>query len=459
MRPPERRAFGGTSASLGEALAWLDRHINLEAIERGVAGRAAAPTLERVAALLSAMGDPQHAAPAVHVTGTNGKGSTTRMVAALLRAKGLCVGTYTSPHLEVLNERIARDGVPIGDEELGELLWCLADLERFLLRRGLEPPTWFELVTAAAFRYFADVAVDAAVIEVGLGGRFDATNVVDAAVAAVTNVELDHVEILGPTRAHIAAEKAGIIKPGSIACVGEEDPDLVEIFAAEARAVGAQALWRRGVDFDCSANRLAVGGRLLDLRTPGRAYDGVFLPLHGSHQGANAALALACAEAFFGAPLDDDVVGEGLASVRVPGRLEVVGHRPLVVLDGAHNVAGASALGAALAEDFAAPDGIVALVGCLRGREPGALLEAIGTERLRHVVACAPSSPRAIAPELVAEAARRLEVPATVAESVDQGLEEAVGRASVDDLVLVTGSLYVVGSARGASRRLASHRR
>lgn len=464
MRPPEgaghRPSGSGPGipqpVSLGDALAWLDRHVDLEKIEQGLAGRAAAPTLERIRGLLDAMGDPQQSYPVVHVTGTNGKGSTTRICSTLLSAQGLSVGTYTSPHLERLNERIAHDGTPIDDVELEEGLQALAALEDFLVARESwpVPPTWFELVTAVAYRWFADVAVEAGVVEVGLGGRYDATNAADGAVAVVTNVELDHVNILGPTREQIAREKAGIVKPGAILVLGERDPAIARFFVDEARAVGARAVWQRGVDFECTANRTAHGGRLLDLRTPEASYGDLYLPLFGTHQGENAAAALAAAEALLGAPVAPDVVTEAFAATTVPGRLEVVGRRPLVLLDGAHNPAGASALGAALAEDFAAAQRIVAVVGFLRGRDPGELLAALGTDRLGTVVACAPSSPRALPMEAVVAAARSLGVAAERFEAVPDALEAALRLAGPDDLVLVTGSLYVVGAARAAARRL-----
>ncbi len=401
------------------------------------------------------MGDPQAQLPIVHVTGTNGKGSTTRIAAALLGAQGLRVGTYTSPHLERLNERIAVGGRAIPDGALAEVLAALEDLEGFLLSRGgseglSAPPTWFELVTAAGYRYLADVAADAAIVEVGLGGRYDATNAGDGVVAVVTNVELDHVEILGPTRADIAAEKAGIIKAGATAVIGEEDPEIVEIFAAEARRVGAAALWRRGPDFACESNRLAHGGRLLELRTPGASYEDLFLPLHGAHQGANASAALAAVEAFFGSPLHESVVAEAFESVHVPGRLEVVGRRPVVLLDGAHNPAGADALGAALAEDFAGAARLIVVVGCLRGRDPKALLSALDDGRIGLVVACSPASPRALPATAVEQAARALALESVVVDEVAEAVAYARETAGEDDLVLVTGSLYVVGAARAA---------
>ncbi len=447
--------------SLGDAIAWLDRHVNLEAIVRGVAGRAAEPTLERIRALMEAMGDPQRAYPIIHITGTNGKGSTTRLASSLLMAQGLTVGTITSPHLEAMNERITKDLQPISDGELLEVLLALEELERFVLATRLSPvpPTWFELVTAAAYRYFADAPVDAAVVEVGLGGRWDATNIGDGQVAVLTNVALDHVDILGPTTAHIAREKAGIVKSGATVVVGDTDEEIVEIVRERAEEVGAGPIWRRGADFACTASAIAVGGRVVDLRTPGRDYSGLYLPLHGGHQGDNASAALTAAEAFFGMPLDEEVVAEGFASVTVPGRLEVVSRRPLVILDGAHNPAGATVLGQALEEDFAGLGEIVLVMGVLRGRDPGELLAPLPLGRVAQLVACAPASPRAQPAKAVAEAGISLGLRTSVHDEVDAALVAAQELAREGDLVLVTGSLYVVGAARAFYRRLGSIRR
>jgi len=449
-RPPDGESTGSRSESLGEVLAWLDRHINLEAIERGVAGRAAKPTLERIAALTAAMGDPERSFPCIHITGTNGKTSTTRLCTALVMAQGLSVGTYTSPHLVSLNERIAWNGEPIGDDDLFDVLSPLAALEEFIRAEnpGMLAPTWFELMTAAAYRFFTDVAVDAGVIEVGLGGRYDATNVADGAVAVATNVELDHVSILGGTRAKIAWEKAGIVKPGCVAVVGDEDDDIVAVFEDEARRVGAAAFWRRGVEFDCVGNFAAHGGRVVSVRTPGATYEDLFVPLYGAHQGDNVAIAVAAAEAFFGVPLDASVVAEALGSARVPGRLEVLGRRPLVVLDGAHNAAGAAALGEALGEDFGVVRRTVLVFGCLNGRSPGDVLAALGPDRIAHVVACTPPSLRGVPAADVAAAAAALGLEVSIADSVPEALAAARGLVSADDLVLVTGSLYLVGAAR-----------
>jgi dihydrofolate synthase/folylpolyglutamate synthase len=450
-RSPEDDPAGSGSDSLGEVLAWLDRHINLEAIERGRAGRAAQPTLERIAALTAAMGDPERSFPVIHITGTNGKTSTTRLCTALVAAQGLSVGTYTSPHLVALNERIAWNGEPISEEDLLGVLSPLAALEDFIRAEHPEmlAPTWFELMTAAAYRYFADVAVDAGVVEVGLGGRYDATNVADGQVAVVTNVELDHVAILGGTRVEIAREKSGVLKPGCVAVVGEEDDEIVSVIEAEARAVDAAAFWRRGFEFDCVGNFAAHGGRVVSVRTPGANYEELFVPLYGAHQGDNVAVAVAAAEAFFGSALDEAVVAEALGSVRVPGRLEVLGRRPLVVLDGAHNPAGAAALGRALVEDFATVRRVVLVFGCLNGRSPAEVLAAIGPDRIAHVIACTPPSLRGLPTAEVAAAAASLGLDSSVADSVPEALRAARALVDEDDLVLVTGSLYLVGAARG----------
>jgi dihydrofolate synthase/folylpolyglutamate synthase len=427
-------------ASCAQLVAWLDAHTDYE---QAMPARLRAPTLERISELCRLLGDPQAACPVLHLTGTNGKGSTARILTRLLMAQGLSVGTYTSPDLARVNERLARDGEPVGDEELAEVLRSLALLEPVLGAR----PSRFELLTAAAFSWFADSPVDVAVVEVGLGGRWDATNVASGDVVAVTNVSYDHVEVLGPTLVDIAGEKAGIVKPGSLLVVGETAPALVEVFEAAADAVGTRAVWRRGRDFGCRANELAVGGRLVELETPGGSYPDLYLPLHGAHQGDNAALALAMAEAFFGAPLAAETVEEALASVSAPGRLEVVGRAPLVVLDGAHNVAGAEALAAALAE-LHPPGGAVAVVGMLRGRDPSAMFHALARGGVTSVVTCSAPSPRAFPAAELCEAARATGLEARATETVADALTLARPFVADDGLLVVTGSLYVVADAR-----------
>jgi dihydrofolate synthase/folylpolyglutamate synthase len=431
--------------SPADSRAWLDAHINLETgvgvpaptRERG------APTLDRIGALLQYLGSPQLEYPAVHITGTNGKTSVTRMATELLSTVGLLVGSTTSPHLERVNERMTVNGEPISDAELDEQLRVVALVEREI---GLDP-SYFEVVIAAALRWFADVAIDVAVVEVGMGGTWDATNVVDGRVAVVTNVSADHVAFLGSTNEEIAAEKAGIVKEGSTLVLGETDPDLVPIFTGRSAA----RVWQRDVDFGVRSNVPAFGGRMLELFTPDARYPDVFVPLHGAHQGDNAALALAAAEAFVGAPLDADAVRGAFARVRSPGRLELVGRHPLVLLDGAHNVAGAEALRRALAEEFA-PAARTLVVGLLREKDPGDMLRALGLDDVEQLVCAPPPNARALDPKLIADAAVELGFPEDridVVDSVAAAISSALLTTAADGEIVVTGSLYFVGAARG----------
>ncbi len=426
---------------LPDALDWLDSHIDFES---AMPSRRSLPTLDRMRELMGLLGDPQTAYRSVHITGTNGKGSTAAMATALFSGHGLSVGTFTSPNLNRVNERIARNGEPIDDGAFVEVLESLARLEGLLDDR----PTRFELLTAAGLAWFADEAVEVAVVEVGLGGRWDCTNVVDGDVAVVTNISFDHTEVLGPTLEDIARDKSGIFKAESRVVIGESDPTLVALLRGEALRAGASQVWVRGDEFGCTANRLAVGGRLIDLRTPAAAYGELLIPLHGAHQGDNASCALAAVEAFFGAPLHEDVVDEALAGVRVPGRLEVIGRHPLVVVDGAHNAAGMIVLARSLVEEFAVDGEAVAVVGMLSGRDPAAMLEALTTAGIRSIVACTPASPRALPGEVVAEAAAALGMEVTVAGSPTEAVRLAVDRAGPVDRVVVCGSLYVVAEAR-----------
>ena len=428
-------------SSLEEALAWLDSHIDFES---KMPTRRTLPTLERMWELVHLLGDPQEAFAAVHLTGTNGKGSTAAMVTSLFQSKGLSVGTYTSPNLERVNDRLARGGVPIDDDRFVEVLDTVARAVSVMVDR----PTRFEILTAAALGWFADEAVDVAVVEVGLGGTWDSTNVVRADVAVLTNISYDHTEVLGPTLEGIALDKTGIVKPGSVAVVGETDPGLVRLIEETANERGASQVWVRDREFACTSNRVAVGGRLVDLRTPGAAYGEVLVPLRGAHQGLNAACAVAAAEAFFSSPLSDEVVEEGLGAVRVPGRLEVVGRRPLWVVDGAHNVAGMSALAAALQEEFSVDDERWVVIGMLEGRDPLAMLEALVPAGIHGIVACAPDSPRALPPEVVAEAAQALGLPVETAATVREAVAVARAQLRPGGMGIVAGSLYVVTDAR-----------
>lgn len=438
----------GTHA-VADPRAWLDEHINLErgvGVPAGVA-RANAPTRDRIEALLDLLGRPELEFSSIHITGTNGKTSTGRMIASLLVTAGMRVGGYSSPHLERVNERIAIDLVPVADPELDELLQLVALCELAMS----EPPTYFEILTAAAFRGFCDVAVDAAVVEVGLGGTWDATNSVDGRVAVVTNIAIDHENFLGHTRDAIAREKAGIVKPQSHLVLGETDADLGALFTDRA----PRKTWMRDRDFGVRWHRVAIGGRAMELYTPHGSHE-VFLPLHGAHQADNAAIALASAEAFLGDPLDPTTVERGFATVTSPGRLEVVGRSPLLVLDGAHNVAGAEALRRALAEEFSTEGPRTLVVGLLREKDPHAMLAALGVDDAQLLVVCPPPSPRALAPDVVARAARDLGIAADrveLADDVSGAVATALLATPDDGQIIVCGSLYVVGAARARLHR------
>ena len=424
-----------------DALAYLDAHASYDKT-----GRITAPSIERIARLAAAMGDPQHAAPVIHVTGTNGKGSTSQMITRLLMSSGLTVGTYTSPHLERVNERITRNSEPIDDDDFAEQIAAVVDLEGLT---GIRP-SYFEAVTAAAFRWFADVAVDVVVAEVGLLGRWDATNVVDAQVAVITNIGMDHNEFAGPTLEDIAREKAGIIKPDSAAVIGETNPDLVAVLASEPAATQLF----RDTDFATGTNQLALGGRLVDLRTPTTIYPEVFVPLHGSYQGDNASIALTATEAFFAAPLDPEVVAEGFASVTINGRFEVLKHQPLVIVDGAHNPMGADTCAQVFFEDFDPHGRRILVVGTLR--EPLAMLEALRADEFDVVIACTAPSPRAIDGGEIAKAAIAMGCDEVFSyDNVDAACAAAVRIAEGEDAILTAGSLYVAGDARSAFLRLA----
>jgi dihydrofolate synthase/folylpolyglutamate synthase len=425
-----------------EALAYLDEHAGYE-----TTGRITSPSLDRIERLVGAMGDPQSAYPVIHITGTNGKGSTAQIITRLLVAQGLSVGTYTSPHLETVNERLARNGENISDDDLAEQIAAIADLEGVAGVR----PSYFEILTAAAYRWFADTAVDVAVVEVGLLGRWDATNVADGRIAVVTNVGFDHTEFAGPHLSDVAAEKAGIIKPDSFLVLGETDPDLAGIFRAEMSA----GVIEREHDFAVDDNNLALGGRLLSLHTPLAAYTELFLPLHGRHQGDNAVLALAAVETFFGAALDVAVVIEGFAVVSMPGRFEVLGHQPLVIVDGAHNPPGADVCASVMADDFDPAGDRILVVGLLKGRDPEMMLGALRADEAGQLICCTPPSPRAIPAEDVAAAARRIGIESVIAiDDVTRACDRALSGAQSDDAILVTGSLYTVGAARAHLRHL-----
>ncbi len=424
-----------------EALRYLDERSNYERT-----GRVDSPSTHNIDQLMDAIANPQHAYRSIHITGTNGKGSTAQITTKLLMAHGLRVGTYSSPHLDRINDRICIDGEPISDEEFGLQIGAISDLE---VIAGVRP-SFFEIMTAAMFRWFADEAVDVAVIEVGMLGRWDATNVINSDVAVITNIALDHTEYAGPTVEHIATEKAGIIKPSSIVVLGETDEILREIFLKP----NARARILRGDDFDCEDNRLAVGGRLVSVRTPRTVYEDILVPLHGQHQGDNASLAICAVEAFFDAIIDRQILDAALESVVMPGRFEVLAHQPLVIVDGAHNPAGAKVCAEVFFEDFNMQGRKILVTGALRSRDPDELLTTFRANEFDVVITCTPPSPRGLPAEEMAEVARRIGcAEVIVADSVESACDLALKIAQSQDAVLVAGSLYIVSSARPHLRR------
>ena len=405
--------------------------------------------MREMAALL---GDPHTAYPTIHLTGTNGKGSTSALCSMLLIAMGLSVGTYTSPNLERVNERIAANGQPLSDVDFVEAIDRLRLLDGVLDER----PTRFELLTMAAFSAFADLAVDVGVIEVGMGGTWDSTNIIDAAVSIVTNIELDHVEVLGATREEIAMDKSGIFREGGVAIIGETDPTIAALLRTCAAHRGVARVLGLGAEISVDRNELAVGGRVVSIRTPYGSHDDVFLALNGPHQARNAALAVAAVEAFFDRQLPDDVVCQAFELVTMAARLEVLGRSPLVILDGAHNVAGATALAQALAEGFSVAGQTILVTGMLRGRDASNVLSALLLGGAVTVIATEPDTPRAQAAAVVGDAARALGHEVLVELDIERAIERALKMATEDDLVVVAGSLYVAGAARPALRRMLS---
>ena len=424
------------------AFAYLDNHSVYEK-----SGRIDSPSTANIERLVQLMGEPHLAYRTIHITGTNGKGSTSQMVTRLLMAHGLRVGTYTSPHLERVNERMMINGLAVSDEELAENVLAVAELEHLVEGRL----SYFDIMTAVAFRWFANNAIDVGVIEVGLLGRWDATNVVESDVAVLTNVSLDHTEFAGPTHAHIAREKVGIVKPSSVFVQGESRPDLEEIFAS-ASCVRRVA---RNRHFELVQNDLAVGGRLASMRTTRAAYEEVFVPLHGSHQGENALVALVAVEEFFGHAIDRSVLDEAFSNVVMPGRFEVVGHQPLVIVDGAHNVGGAEVCSDVFFNDFQVEGRRSLVVGMLKSREPHELLGALRADEFDEVICCTAPTPRGTPASVVEAAAREVGCDSvTVISDVDAALVHAYRHLRGEDALLVAGSLYVVGAARPVLRSI-----
>lgn len=419
--------------------------------------------LDRIESLLDLLGSPQRAYPAIHLTGTNGKTSTARMIDSLLRAFGLHTGRYTSPHLETVRERISLDGEPVSEERFTSVYREIKPLAELVDARSDEPLTYFDMTTALAFATFADAPVDIAVVEVGLGGAEDATNVIQAGVCVITPIGLDHTEWLGDTLQDIALAKSGIIHPGATVIAAAQEEEAARPLLERCAEVGA-TIAREGGEFGVQRRAVAVGGQVLTIQGLGGVYDDVFIPLHGAHQAQNAAVALAAVEAFLGAgarrQLDIEAVREGFASTSSPGRLERVRNAPTILLDGAHNPHGMKATVTALQEEFAFSK-LVAVVGVLADKDAEALLELLEPV-VDQVVVTRNSSPRAMPTEELAALAAEIfgEERVASAEEMPDAIELAVAMAEEDvpgELsgvgVLVTGSVVTVADARRLLKR------
>ncbi len=414
-----------------------------------------APSLGRIAALTELLGDPQRAYPVVHVTGTNGKGSTAAMIEGLLRAAGLRTGRFSSPHVTSVTERIAVNGEPLSEARFDEVFREIAPYVELVDAQQIDGValTFFEIVTAMAYAAFADAPVDVAVIEVGLGGTWDATNVADGDVAVITPIDLDHTHLLGSNITEIATEKAGIIKPGALAVLAGQSAEAAHVLLQRAAEVGA-LVQREGIEFGVLDRVPAVGGQLLRLNAAEGPVDEIFLPLYGAHQAANAAQALAAAEAFLGMKaLAPDVVREGFAGITMPGRMEVVRRSPTVVLDAAHNPHGARAAAAAVTEAFAFTP-LVGVIAAMGDKDVRGMLEVWSEVMQQIVVTQVASTSRGMAADELGELAAGVfgAERVTVAPRLDDALETAVTLAEADGVgaagVLVTGSVVLVGEAR-----------
>ncbi|MHA3021778.1 bifunctional folylpolyglutamate synthase/dihydrofolate synthase [Mycobacterium sp. BMJ-28] len=444
-----RLAHGGIEARVsepGRVTAEFDHCRYLAGLRNYETTRhSAPPAFDRMPVLMRALGDPQDQLNAIHITGTNGKGSVAAMASALLVASRLRVGTYTSPHLFAVNERIAVDGVPIIDTELAGAL-----LEVSSAAAAAEvSPTWFEAITAAAIWHFAHTGVDVAVIEVGMLGRFDATNVIDASVAVVTNVELDHVEVAGPTRELIALEKAGIVKPGATLVLGERDPLLLPVFEQQL----PRDILMLGRDVLTLDHGEPTGGSVATISNRWGVHDRVEIAMTGAFQVSNAALALTAVEAHSDRHLDATAVSEVFRAVTVAGRFQVVRGGPTVILDCAHNEAAALALRPLIKRDVPRSAPTVLLCGLIGNRDPFHFLSNLSVTTFDHVVATEPESPRALLAADIAIAAESLGARVVEEPKIDSALSRALDLAGPRGTVLVVGSHYLVGPVAEALRR------
>ena len=407
-----------------------------------------APSLHRIEALMGALGNPERSIPAIHITGTNGKSSCARIASSLLSAAGLSVGTYTSPHLQTVRERLAFNGTPLSESQFGSVFDYMAPYVEIVEKDLGERLTYFELLTAMFFLWAIEQPVEAMVVEVGLGGRWDATNVVPAPVGIVTNIGLDHTGLLGADRETIAKEKAGIAKSDQYLVTAERSPSVRAVIAAEAEAAGA-TLSVIDKDFEVLENNIALGGRILSLRTSRMTYEDVFLPIHGAHQGVNAVVATEAAARFIeGEPFLDDVIAEGFAKATVPGRLESIRreYAATTILDVAHNPDGISALVRSLVEGFAF-DRVTVVLGILADKDHLGMLTELTRLPCRVIVTEARNE-RSIPAHELSSAADQVGLECDVADNVKDAIVAATSSTPDTELICVTGSHYVVGEAR-----------
>ncbi|WP_154096563.1 folylpolyglutamate synthase/dihydrofolate synthase family protein [Microbacterium testaceum] len=411
------------------------------------------PRVERTRRVLELLADPQRTYRVIHVTGTNGKTSTSRMIESLLRAMGLRTGLFTSPHLERFTERILIDGEPVADAAIAdawdEIQPFVGMVDGELEAAGDAPLTFFELLTVLAFVVAADAPIDVLVLEVGMGGEWDSTNTADGDVAVFTPIDIDHVDRLGSTIAEIATVKAGIIKPGAAVVSAAQPDEALRAIRARAEKEGATVAVA-GDGFALEGQTLAVGGQQLDIRGVAGAYREVYLPMYGAHQGANAALAVAAVESLIGGgtqPLAADVVADGIGNATSPGRLQLVGTAPTVLVDAAHNPHGARALVAALDEAFDI-DEWGAVVGILDGKDAVGIMSAL-VPAVARVFATAPDSDRATDPDVIADVAEAADLPVTVHPTLEDAADAARAWATESDrrAVVIAGSVVLAGEA------------
>ncbi len=423
-----------------DALEYLDSHLNLEARQVPIAGQMPATSNQAISELLSVLGNPQDNFRSIHITGTNGKGSTAAAAAAFLAATDLSVGVYSSPHLAKPNERLKWNGEEISDEAFARVIELIASVQPMVSHEL----SWFEILTAAAFVWFSEMAVDVAVIEVGLLGTYDATNVVDADVAVITNVGKDHTNGEGAWASKIAEEKAGIIKPNSTVVIGADMGELAAIFEAKS---ARKVLWAH-TDFSVSDNLLSVGGRLVDLQTPHSNHEELFIPFMAGYQADNILTGLVAVEAFFDRAIERDIVEFALTQLRLPARFEVVTARPVTVLDGFHNEDGAKATAQALGEGFAKLGSWVLIIGMLKDKSPTEVLVAAQLDMYDAIICCQPNSPRAFD---AAELAQVVKDQGYDAEVIHQPLDAYRRARSIcadEDLIMVGGSLYMLSEIK-----------